>query len=480
MRYTWVQRAAAPPTHLINPVQYTNVWTRSCAERLARRLPSVLDNLTNFIVEQDFVDWLSLPELDREDIFTRVYAQLEPYMPMLRASLLAENLPLLGGLTQLTGYDGYTQGIIPILEAFGVPQETILSFDEFVRLADTDEALISLILNPIFDVYDHMAADPIAQIPQLLPNILYFIAAEEPGRPSNLVTAINRVFRPIYAAADMLKPMAEMEDVFALFGMEYPIVVEIGGVVQELRLPLEPALDAIFAGLIRQWFGELAQDLNLVLALVNLTELLTGELSLFTSMNGQDDAVRLDSDLPDLITHWARLLIPLILSPENWADMRLAIAARLPANTRGAVLWVLDGLADLLRDTRSVDVVLLTLTFMLTGADWALEGLLALRQFRRQIEAFFNYLAGYAEPFFWGMAIGALGALATIGTVGFFTVLAHNVRHNRQTEQDVLAAYVPIPQTGDSRVIAIVVAVIGSLAVAGALLMMKKPERLNA
>ena len=480
MRYTWVQRAATPPTNMVNPVEYSRVWTRRCAERLMARLPSVLDNLTNFIFEQDFATWFDLPDLDREELIAQALTQLEPYMPLLRASLLAENLPLLGGLTHLTGYDGYLHGIIPILEAFGVPQEEILPFDEFVQLADTDEQFIRLLVDPLLDVLERVLADPIHELPRVLPNIIYFIAAEEPGRPSNLVTALNRVFRPIYAAVDMLAPMADMTDIFALFGMEYPMVIEIGGIVQELRLPIEPALDAIFAGLIRQWFGELAQDLNLVLALVNLTELLTGELSLFTSMNGQDDAVRLDSDLPDLITHWARLLIPLILSPENWSEMRLVIAARLPANTRGAVLWVLDGLADLLRDTRSVDVVLLTMTFMLTGADWALEGLLALRQFRRQIEAFFNYLAGYAEPFFWGMAIGALGALATIGTVGFFTVLAHNVRHNRQTEQDVLAAYVPIPQTGDSRVVAIIAALIGSLAVAGALLMMKKPERLNA
>ncbi|MCL2530742.1 MAG: hypothetical protein FWE40_01110 [Oscillospiraceae bacterium] len=482
MRYTWGEQAQARnPVH--NPVRYSDVWTRQMADRMSYRLPEFLDNFSDLLFETTFLEWLNLPEIDREAILESVMERLEPHIPMLRIMLLEDDLLLLGDLIGFSGYDGYRHGVIPILEAFGVPQRYILTHDEFMaQAADCDEQFIRLIFDPLLDVLERVIADPIHELPRVLPNIIYFISAEEPDRPSNLVTAVNRMLRPLYAIADMLAPMADIEDVMVLLGIEYPFVIDIAGVTQELRLPIEPALNTIFTNMLRNWFGDFTEEIGLSLELEDLLDLVTGTLTIFRSVNGQNDAVRLETDLPDAFTHLARQLIPLILSDENWGEMRLLIAARLPANTRNRALNLLDGLADLLRDTdddSGPDLVLAVLFYVFTGADCIMEHLLTLRHFRRQLEAFFGNLT--QNDTFWIVAVTALGALATVGTVGFFAVLAHNVRHRRNNEStDVLAAYygdVGIPPTGDSATITVVAAVVGSLALLGALLILKKPQR---
>ena len=480
MRYTWVEHAQARnPVH--NPVRYSEVWTRQMADQMSHRLPEFLDNFSDlFFDEPSFLAWLNLPEVDREAILESVMERLEPHIPMLRVMLLEDDLLLMGDLIGFSGYDGYRHGVIPILEAFGVPQRYILPHDEFVQLADTDEQFIRLIFDPLLDVLERTLADPIHELPRVLPNIIYFISAEEPDRPSNLVTAVNRMLRPLYAIADMLTPMTDIEDIFVLLGIEYPFIIDIAGVTQELRLPIEPALNTIFTNMLRNWFGDFTEEIGLSLELEDLLDLVTGTLSIFRSVNGQNDAVRLETDLPDTFTHLARQLIPMILSDENWAEMRLLIAARLPANTRDRALNLLDGLAELLRDTdddSGPDLVLAVLFYVFTGADCIMEHLLTLRRFYRQIQAFFNNLL--QNDTFWIVALTALGALATVGTVNFFRVLAHNVRYRRNNQRDVLAAYddVGIPQTGDSNVIFIIAASIGVMAIAGALLLLKKPKQ---
>gem|GEM_PF-6890097 len=483
MRYAWVEQAQARnPVH--NPVEYSLVWTREMADKLADMLPNVLNNFADLFLEADnFLELLNLPELDRPAIFDRVFSTVEPHIPMLRIMLLEEDILLLGDMIGFSGYDGYRHGMIPILEAFGVPQRYILPHDEFMaQAADCDEQFIRLIVYPLLDVLERVLADPLHEIPRVLPNILYFMAAEEDGRGNNFVQAVNRMLRPFYAIVDMLTPIADVEDVMALLGIEYPFVLDIAGVTQELRLPIEPALNTIFTNMLRNWFGDFTEEIGLSLELEDLLDLVTGTLSIFRSVNGQNDAVRLETDLPDAFTHLARQLIPMILSDENWAEMRLLIAARLPANTRDAALNLLDGLAVMLATTDSAlgpDLVLATLFYVLSGADCVLQHLLSLRQFYRQIRAFFEGLA--QNDLLWILALTVTGALATVATVSFFRVLAENARHrrnaNRQT--DVLAAYdtVPMPPTGDSNAALIVAAVVGSLAVAGALILLKKPQR---
>jgi hypothetical protein len=412
MRYAWVDQARSR-NPAVNPVQYSSTWTRSMADRFAQQLPEVLDKFAEFFFEQDFLTWLDLPQINREEIIETWLEKLEPYMLLLRILLVEDDFEFLGGLAGFSGYDGYRHGVIPILEAFGVPQRDILTYDEFLEASDSDEALVRLILEPLLDVLERVLADPIFELPRVLPNLIYFMTAEENGAQNNFVSAINRMLRPLYAAVDMLTPMAEIDDIMALFGLEYPIILTLGGVTQELRFPACVSLNAVVSGFAREWFSDLTDRIGLSLELEDFMDLITGRLSVFRSVNGQNDAVRLETDLPDLLTNAARLLIPMLLSDENWGEMRLFLAAQLPANTRDTVLHLLDGLANLLRDTDErdgPDIVLAVVFYLFTGANCVLDGLLALRQFRGQLTVFFEHISQNIH--WYALAAVALGGLA--------------------------------------------------------------------
>jgi len=428
MRYAWVEQAQSRrPVH--NPVVYSNIWTRQMADQLAHDLPGFLDNFAEFFFEQNFLTWLDLPTLNRDHLrwgfspsaqnltfIEEIIQLLHLHMPLIRILLVEDDLLLMGDMIGFSGYDGYRHGVIPILEAFGVPQRYILTHEEFMaQVGDCDETLIRLMFEPILDVLERVLVDPIFEIPRVVPNIIYFLAAEENGRGNNLVQAINRMLRPLYAIADMISPMAEIDDVMALLGVQYPFVLALGGVTQEIRLPADPSLNAIFTSLLRNWFGDFADTIGLSLELEDLMDLITGTLVLYRSRSGQNDAVRLETDLSDAFTHLARQLIPMMLSEENWAQMRQFLAARLPANTRNCVLHMLDGLANLLRDTddnRGPDLVLAVLFYLFTGTDCALNHLLRLREFRRQLTAFFQHISENVR--LWHLAVLALGAMAVV------------------------------------------------------------------
>jgi LPXTG-motif cell wall-anchored protein len=519
--------------------------------------------LLDFIEEQagELLPWLGLPELildegviitDRDSFIEALTRVLLPAAPMLKTLLIGgrasdvpwfgeqyanngqdfdpqntapglgragDNLTILNEFIGFSGYDGYKHGVIPILEAFGVPQRDILPYEEFVRRAtgeNGDAEFFAMLIEPLCAVVDSVVADPIGELPQTLANIIYFIAAEggnenmaKDGSAKNgFVEAVNRIFRPIYAALDMVTPMAEFGDLFSLLGLDNPFQLSVGGMHQDVLLTPDISLNSIVTGLARRWFAELSDELGLELslALEDIMETLTGTLTVYRSVNGQNDALRLEIDRADMFTQAARRLLPLIFSEDNWQEMRLCIAARLPANTRNAALYLLDALANMVRGMepgKAADLVLAVLFHLFLGKNHMIEKLFALRECRDRLIAFFEKLsindalgpiavlagatlaAGAAVP----IGIAGLGA-AVLGGLGLTGLAAWLLSRNatRETaalpkpgetvdssqEKADMPGYVMPPKTGDSPIIAIAAAFIGSLALGAALTLRKR------
>ena len=95
------------------------------------------------------------------------------------------------------GYDGYSYGIVPLLEAlYADGVKTPAAFK-----ADTGN-LLKNIVDPLFSVIDHLIADPLGFIRTVIPNVVYFNKCEgiQTAIP-NLLFAVNVLLdtiRPVY------------------------------------------------------------------------------------------------------------------------------------------------------------------------------------------------------------------------------------------------------------------------------------------
>jgi hypothetical protein len=431
-----------------------------------------------------------------------------------------DNITILNDYIGVSGYDGYKHGVIPILEAFGVPQRDILPHKEFVERAENnDEAFFKMLLEPLLGVVDRVVADPIGELPQTLANMIYFLAAEggnekmtkDPSAQNGFIEAVNRMFRPMYAALDMATPLVSLKDAFALLGVKYPFTFTAGDAAQDVFLAPDLSLNSIVTGLARRWFAGASDHLGLelTLALQDIMDMLTGELKIFRSVNGQNDAVRIEIDRADLFTTVARRLITLTFSEENWAEMRLFIAARLPANTRSAALYLLDALADMVRGMepgKAADLTLAVLFHLFLAKDDLIKKLFALREFRDRLIAFFKKLslndalgpiavlagatlaAGAAVPIgLAGLGVAVLGGLGLTGLAAW--LFSRDATHetaalpkpgetaDSSQENTDMAGYVKPPKTGDSYAIVVGASIIGGLALLGAALTLKKRRK---
>jgi hypothetical protein len=424
-----------------------------------------------------------------------------------------DNLTIINDYIGVSGYDGYKHGVIPFLEALGVPQRDILTYEEFVSNAtgpDGDEAFFRMLLEPLLGVVDRIVADPIRELPQVLPNLMYFLAAEggnenmllDGSAQNGFVEAANRVLRPIYAALDMATPLMALNDAFSLLGVQYPFTWVAGDVAQDVWLAPDLSLNSIVTGLVRRWFADVSDSLGLelTLALQDIMQLVPGMLEVFRSVNGQNDAVRLNADQADLYTHVMRKLINLTFSEGNWQEMRLFIAARLPANTRDVVLFLLDALADMVRgmeEDKAADLVLAVLYYRFCGKDHVIKAIYAMRDCRDRLNAFFGrlslngdmgnlaLLAGGALLLAGGTAavaiptvLAGLGALVLSGLgLGGLAALLFHTKKQTENSPDTQSGIVPPPKTGDSNAVTIGAALIGMLTLGAAILLLQRPKK---
>jgi hypothetical protein len=436
-----------------------------------------------------------------------------------------DNLTILNDYLGISGYDGYKHGVIPILEAFGVPQRDILTHEEFVAQAtgvDGDKQLFRLIIEPLLGVVDRIVSDPVQELPQVLLNLMYFLAAEggnenmqtDSSAKNGFVESINRIFRPVFAALDMTTPMTSLSDMFGLLGLEYPFQLSVGGMHQDVLLAPDISLNSVLTGLVRRWFADVSDSLGLelTLALREIMELVPGTLEVYRSVNGQNDAVRLNADRADLLTQVARRLLPLIFSEDNWQEMRLFIAARLSPVTRDAVLYLLDAVADMVRGMegdKAADLVLAVMFHLFLGKNAMIEKLFALRECRDRLTAFFEKLsindalgpiailagttlvAGSAVALapltLAGVATLVLGGLGLTGLAQWLTKDRPCCKEAKQAGPgsgshapdcpNASDSFVRPPKTGDSPAAAIGAAIIGMTALGLAVLLLQQPKR---
>lgn len=243
-----------------------------------------------------------------------------------------------------SGYDGYAYGVIPLLEALGA--QDVLTPEEYkTAVANDPDALMTSIIDPLLNVLDGVLADPLNELLQKLPNLLYF------AHSGGLETSIDNILHAAYVLIDTVRPIYPLDlDLMAIIGdaIGMELDTSIVGLSNLLMTLLNDALGTSFA-----------------LPKGSLEFLMTGTLTPFTSLNGEE-AYRLQSSAnnADFIT----------------ALMRFAVEFLFYQDNRAAVVDLLGGLVNFdLTFLKQVDAIfesLRSLHLQLFGTDLVLKTLL--------------------------------------------------------------------------------------------------------
>lgn len=166
----------------------------------------------------------------------------------------------------VNGGEGYAYGLVPIFEALGC---TMQPASAYTTTADAVEG----ILNALFARVDEITANPVEEVFELLPNLIYFINAD------GLVSCVNNLLAPVDGLIAKLSPIIS-ED-----GSE----VSIGGL-------LEPVIGFNISNMTTETLLQIAADngVELSVEMVDIIcNLYVGKLAEFESANGRK-AYRLD------------------------------------------------------------------------------------------------------------------------------------------------------------------------------------------
>lgn len=354
--------------------------------------------------------------------------EYDPKGTLYTISSEGDNLTLLEDYLGFSGYDGYRQGLIPIYEHLGVPAEDILTYQQFVdRASDPvtgNSAFFGMLLDPILNLVDRVIEDPINTVMDILPNLLYFITAEHSAADiaanddllkgsTNLNECLNRLLRPIYAIVDMLAPLLTVDEILGLlpmFGVDIsdmltdghlPINIKVSDAISiPIDLPIQISLNDIVSGLLS------GIDLGgLKIELTDLTKLITGELEIYKSQSGQEDAVRINGNLPDLLTNLIRMVIELLFTEENKPIvMGLLSDVGIPEALQPLVDQLIGNIYGLMADNTlqghiGADLVLSMLFYLFYDVDSLAQELLNMRDtYSARIINMFEIVAGSSSP----------------------------------------------------------------------------------
>lgn len=254
-------------------------------------------------VDLAFYGTYTVPEItdgDRTAFTSALCDIIRPLYPVLKWLLTEEDIAFFtdaegNDQVVLPGSDGYNDGIIPILEALEC--DGIKTYAQYAADIEANaDAMLTDILNPVFDKIDAILANPATEIFELLPNVAYFINS------NGLDSVWKNTLNSVYTVLDAVEPLVHV-DLYELIGIRLDEMT-----FESLyRLALSKINDSTGFDLAELTFDAVA-------------ELTTGKLVSFTSLNGRQ-AYRMEyagmADRADTVTIILRLLLKFIGTEDN-------------------------------------------------------------------------------------------------------------------------------------------------------------------
>lgn len=330
---------------------------------------------------------------------------LAPLEPLVSYIMTGEDISILGTVT-LKGYNGYQNGIIPLLENLGCKENLILPYDEYVSRVDWNQSSsISAILTPILDLVDRIYANPIDTLMEILPNLLYFI------HNGGLQACVENTAQSVFVLLDTVRPVYDLNF--------------------SLDLDLEQILVDLVAGLEID-----GQPLNLKIPfLSDLSLLATGTVEEYTSKSGTVSKHLVVENEADFVTALLRNVVELLFYEDNLNTIGdlIANATGLDANVKENLQKIINVFAELYHQNNGVDKILHAAYVIFKGADQAAGGsIAAIKDFNERWSAIFDQMyqsGGFLQDFAeWAdevldfLSFGAINGdgVGTNGLVDFF------------------------------------------------------------
>lgn len=257
---------------------------------------------TSIGVDLDAWSTMTIPEFeDDRALFTQTVCQImAPIYPVLRWALCNEDFSFFvdeekNDLITLLGAEGYAYGIIPLLEVLEC--ENILTPDAYYEAVKADDnALLTAILNPLFDRIDVIMAQPADEILEMLPAIIYFINS------NGLDTCFKNALNAVYTLLGAIEPLVKV-DLYELIGIRLDEVT-FESLFDYAVTAVKESTGYEFTGL----------DIN------TIAELTVGKLVSYQSANGETAykmVYQSETAKAEMVTIVMRLLITFIMTEDN-------------------------------------------------------------------------------------------------------------------------------------------------------------------
>jgi len=237
----------------------------------------------------------------------------------------------------LPGAEGYKYGIIPILEALGC--EGILTYGEYKEAASDPEMLLRSILEPILNKVDDLLADPVNEVVELLPGVIYFLNSD------GLDTAVRNVLNAVFSLLKTIEPLTGEVDLFAAIGFDFKLNIE-----------------EIIGKLLEDVSNDIGFQLKEV-AMEAINELTVGELISFTSKNGLKAYTvkyATGGDRVDMVTVVLRLVLRFVSIEENVITLEALLKDSLSGDGYKFLCSLLENFSQMAADKDGMDEILYT------------------------------------------------------------------------------------------------------------------------
>lgn len=297
---------------LINGLLEDNVYSDAILNELVElivnaiaMLDGTLRDLVDVIVDTDIASWFEMceptvdeegntvyvctydwgvdeaAEEDKKDIFVaRIKEVLEPANSLLSWLFFGTSYEFFTGteknedgtykyndIISINGGRGYEEGLVPILEALGC--ENLKPASDYYIDENTYNVpqAVEDIFNSLLKVVDDISGKPVAEVFELLPNLIYFINAD------GVMSSVNNLLAPVDGIIEMLAPVIS-EDGSA---------VTLGGLLEEtLEFDISNLTMDTLLGIAADKGGFILSDEMYQI----LRTFYIGELTQFTSVNG--------------------------------------------------------------------------------------------------------------------------------------------------------------------------------------------------
>ena len=323
-------------------------------------LSDTVKDLVAALIDVDLAYWddfsVSFKDGDRDAFVAGLQSVLEPLTGLLKFVICGDDFKASvtnGGkidVITLKGYDSYTNGIIPLLEALGATK--VMTPDEFK--ADSDNIVSNLIAS-VLSAIDNLQADPYNKVLDLLLNVVYFIASD------GVQVVVDNVLHGIDVVLDTIRPIYDI-NLTELLGFD-------------IRFAESDPITFLFIYLNKMIYDETGVDLAFDFTAKQLYENLAfGDREAYTSANGKT-AYRINAvsnSAADLVTVIGRYLVSQLVAAEN--TTKLADLAKEKFGLDNVTYRILYSmLATIAAIEEGPDYVLALVFYIFFGADTAVD-----------------------------------------------------------------------------------------------------------